>query len=118
LIAVKPNAKQEASYFRLRIVLVIAISLLALPYLVDVGYAWDLTPTHSAQEILSDKDNDIDDEVSLGLAYVQDNAVVIETISLLPGLLALRPERFRERALSPFEYLSIASLISRPPPVA
>lgn len=108
--------KQDPGRFHLRLALVMTLSLLALPYIVDVGYMEDNTPTHSAQEILSDNDATPESETFLVTIYVLDNLVVIDSADLHAS--SSPPAVFLERPVAPFEYLNIASLISRPPPSA
>lgn len=87
-----------------------------MPYMVDVGYMEDQTPTHSAQEILSDKDDIGDREVFLVLASDQDPVVAVELAALPPSPGGFLPQALEDRTVTPVEYLHIASLISRPPP--
>jgi hypothetical protein len=101
----------------LRTALAIAVSLLALPYLVDVAYLGDLTPTHSAQEIINDKDKDYDEQVLVVFTdYELDHVGIRASEYDLP--LSFLAEDDVDRAVLPFEYLMTASLISRPPPFA
>jgi hypothetical protein len=97
--------------------LIVAISFFALPYLVDVVYLDDLAPTHSAQEIVSDKDRDFDDEIRVAAVDVQQSERLIEHSDFL----ARRPSFLRkgaDSAFGRFEHLITASLISLPPPGA
>ena len=100
----------------LRIVLALIVALLAIPYLVDVGYMEDQTPTHSAQETLSDKDDIGDGDVLVAFGSAQDHAIAADPAAspARPG--SFRPDNFKNRTVTPVEYLNLASLISRPPP--
>lgn len=108
--------KQDRRHSPLPLALVITFSLLALPYLVDVVYMEDHTPTHSAQEILSDKDDNAERESFQVFIYDLIKFVEFESVNLRAESALFHPDRFLERTVAPFEYLSIVSLISRPPP--
>jgi hypothetical protein len=97
--------------------LVVVVSLLALPYLVDVGYMEDHTPTHSAQEILSDEDDTAEGEQFLVFTDELNHPAEIESIDLHASFGSFHPDRFLDRTVAPFQHLSIAPLISRPPPL-
>lgn len=96
--------------------IVLFLSLLVLPYLVDVAYYGDFTPTHFAQENLIDENPEALDDKGLSLiADDQDDAVVIKISS--PAQWHTRTQnRSFARDVSPPQYLVAASLISRPPP--
>jgi hypothetical protein len=101
---------------RMRWGVVFFLSLLALPYLVDVVYYGDFTPTHFAQETFIEEDAQALDDKGLSfIADDQDDAVVIKISS--PAQWHTRTQnRSFARDVSPPQYLVAASLISRPPP--
>jgi len=90
------------------------LALLMLPYLVDVAYYGDLTPTHYAQENLVDGETDDLSDVQTSLLNVNDQEQSIETGITLQGT--------RTTYKSPVwgglppQYLFSAHHISRPPP--
>lgn len=97
---------------------ILVIALLALPYLLDVAYYGDFTPTHFAQENLIDENPEALDDKELSIiATDQDEAVVIKVSSP-----AQRHSSTQHRCsggdVSPPQYLIAASLISRPPPAS
>jgi hypothetical protein len=108
--------RYQKRYSLLRVLLALTVSLLAIPYLVDVGYMEDQTPTHSAQETLSDKDDIGEGDVFLAFGPEQDHAVAMEPAVVPPTHHPVPPDIFQDRTVAPIEYLNIASLISRPPP--
>ena len=98
--------------------LTIAIGLLALPYLVDVVYLGDLTPTHSAQEITCDKEKDSEERLVVSSTEYQLALIIVGVRECAPDYPSFLAEDDVDRAVLPFEYLTTASLISRPPPFA
>lgn len=118
------NRPKRYLRLRLKVALTIVVGVLSLPYLVDIAYMDDLTPTHSAQEIVIDKDKDFDDEVVVASADWQHNRPFLLLDSADGPLEGLQRPSFSQdrddvdRAVEPFEYLITASLISRPPPIA
>ena len=52
----------------LKISRIIALCFLAIPYLVDVGYLGDATPTHAAQEISTDNNKESFDDILAAVA--------------------------------------------------
>lgn len=97
-------------------VVLFVIALLALPYIIDVAYYGDFTPTHFAQENLIDEDPEALDDKGLSLiADDQDDAVDIKISSHAQRHTGTR-DRFSAGDVSPPQNLVAASLISRPPP--
>lgn len=112
----RPSARYPR-YLRWRWnVLFVLIALLALPYLVDVVYFGDFTPTHFAQENL------IEEEIqNFGEEDVSWPAE--SHVPTVRGDILLRYERFISslELLSwencfPLQYLIAVSRTSRPPP--
>jgi len=102
-----------------RVVLVLALAFLFVPYLVDVVYLGDLTPTHFAQELATeDKDSEIAYDTGwLSTSVAADNAPVYE------HSLVICPPRnvviiLSNAKIFSLQHLASASLISRPPPSA
>jgi hypothetical protein len=100
-----------------RVVLVLALAFLFVPYLVDVVYLGDLTPTHFAQELATeDKDSEITFDTGwLSTSVAADNSYLYE------HSLVICPPRnvviiLSNAKIFPLQYLDSASLISRPPP--
>src|SRR5262249_18366422 len=94
----------------------LAIALLALPYLVDVAFYGDFTPTHYAQETSLDEPlQDVDGRDS---TLIGDDHTKVSQRNLYEPTLrsTFRHDLFAVRAISPFEYLMSASLLSLPPP--
>lgn len=90
------------------------LAFLLLPYLVDVAYYGDLTPTHYAQESL--KTNDVarfDAQESLLCADDRAHSREAEFTLQDAGTQCSAPLR---AVFPPPQYLSLASLTSRPPP--
>lgn len=100
----------------LRLALAITLGLLALPYLVDVVYMEDQTPTHSAQETLTDKDNIGEGDVFIAFGADEGHVATAEPTALEPSFGPFPRDNRHDRTVSPVKYLSIASLTSRPPP--
>ena len=90
------------------------LCFLLLPYLVDVAYYGDLTPTHYAQENSNDgeKVDSSDDQASLlcadDQAYSGEAGFTIQDVGT--------PCNAPPRAVLPPPYLFLAALTSRPPP--
>ena len=96
-----------------RLILFVVITILGLPYLVDVAFYGDLTPTHFAQEVVADENIQNDDgDFSVPL--------LIDTLIVREMTLMQRPIRMASRlstpTILPREYLISASLTSLPPP--
>ena len=97
--------------------LLVIIALLALPYLMDVIYYGDFTPTHFAQENLIEEESQLfDDEDSSWLGTDQLHPAHHGILVLLE-LPAFSPELLSTSDLVLPHYLITASFISRPPPV-
>lgn len=97
---------------------VLALALFVLPYLVDVAYYGDFTPTHFAQENAIEEDIlSLDDKGASHVGDQQDNVVASEIVIPVEPCTCMQD---RPPAGSPFprQYLISASLISRPPPAA
>lgn len=100
------------------IVLLLAFTLLVIPYLVDVVYLGDLTPTHFAQEFETE---DQDCQTTFDIGFVSTTSVIDDSgfdevsPSLRPpgALLAVASAK-----IFLLQYLASAALISRPPPSA
>jgi hypothetical protein len=92
------------------------IAVLALPYLVDVAFYGDFTPTHYAQEIVSDEDpQNSDDQNFSSATNDQAHLLLIETpLPDRPHISA--KDRGSSWAISPLQPLISSLLISRPPP--
>lgn len=92
---------------------ILILAFLLLPYVVDVAYYGDLTPTHSAQENIKKSDDDgsyaqdsylcADDQAHSGEAGLTLHDPVVQYYAL-------------EKTIFPPQYLYLASLASRPPP--
>jgi hypothetical protein len=105
----------DAHRLPLRISLIIALFFLSIPYLVDVGYLGDATPTHAAQEISTDYNKESFDDILATFANVTAT-VALEEQETLPSPLSGSESDSDDTPLAPYGYLSVASLISRPPP--
>ena len=93
---------------------VLILAALMLPYLVDVAYFGDLTPTHYAQEnVIEETKVDLSD-VQISLLYVDDQAESIETGITLQDA----PTTCSSRVQTVFPRQSLLSTwhTSRPPP--
>jgi len=92
------------------------VAFLALPYLVDVAFYGDYTPTHYAQEIVADEDTqDIDDKNFSSAPTDQSHLLLIETpLPDRPHISA--KDRGSSWAIFPLQLLISSLLISRPPP--
>ncbi len=93
---------------------VLILAFLLLPYLVDVAYYGDLTPTHYAQESVDNK-NEVDlFDIQESLLYANERAHSGETGFPLQdaGTRCNTPTRI----IFPPQNLFLASLTSRPPP--
>ena len=100
-----------------RVVLLLALALLVVPYFVDVVYLGDLTPTHFAQEFETEDQNcqTTYDIVLLPNANIYDSSPISEvsvSIGTPRNLVGLLPTA----KIFLLQYLGSTSLISRPPP--
>jgi hypothetical protein len=93
---------------------VLILAFLILPYIVDVAYYGDLTPTHYAQENLTEgKKVDLSD-ARTSLLYADDQEQSIEAgITLQDAPTTCRPPVW---AVFPPQYLLFSWCTSRPPP--
>lgn len=91
--------------------------LFALPYLVDVAYCEDLSPSHNAQAVLGDGE-EVDPSEAKDCASLPDDPFdhLSSPCALWKAGLS-RPFCKATASVSP-QYLLIASLISRPPPIS
>lgn len=96
-------------------IVLLALAFLALPYLVDVAFFADSTPTHFSQENLVNEDIQVsEDDISFA-ADKYDNAAVEHTLP--KGRHFSKRNSFQAGAVIPSQYhLSGASLIPRSPP--
>ena len=106
---------RDAHRLPLKISLIIALCFLAIPYLVDVGYLGDATPAHAAQEISIDNTKESFDDILATFANVIAS-VAFEEQDTLPPPLSNSESDSNDTPLAAYGYLSVASLISRPPP--
>ena len=89
------------------------LAFLLLPYLVDVAYYGDLTPTHYAQENLESENDLTNTEKSVLCDDGREYSSVEANFTLLDaGTLCPTPAQ----AVFTSHYLFITSLTSRPPP--
>ncbi len=96
--------------------LFLVLALLVLPYLIDVAYYGDFTPTHFAQENLINEDADpIEDKELLVISTHEGDADLVKFGFAAAPLLWIL-ERFSVRDVSSPQHLSSVSVISRPPP--
>lgn len=95
----------------------LAILFFLVPYLVDVAYYGDSTPTHYAQANFSDGEEAfvLDGKAALGLSLDQEHSAGagVRLAVHLPGLSISCPFL---AVFSP-RYLSFSTHLSRPPPV-
>ena len=97
---------------------VLFLSLLALPYLVDVAYYGDFTPTHFAQETFIEEDAQaLDDKSSFCSTDTQDDVVVSAIFPPLERQTCAQDHLSAGDLFLP-PYLISASLVSRPPPAS
>jgi len=92
------------------------IALMALPYLVDVAYCEDLTPSHSAQALLGDASEADPSETKAAIPLVGDQYALagIQWAVLKKDVLC---QAFQSRMVVVAQHLSLALLTSRPPPI-
>ncbi|HJT22002.1 MAG TPA: hypothetical protein VJ746_16115 [Nitrospira sp.] len=99
-------------------VIVLIIAFLSVPYLFDVAFYGDFTPTHFAQETTVRADSDGPDDHSLASGGAQGRTIAVVAAGppvprpLTRGVDLLIAAVFR------FSHLPSASLISRPPPIS
>lgn len=96
-----------------RSILLVVIVVLGLPYLVDVAFYGDLTPTHFAQEVV-DESIQNDDEGYLVFLLPAQNIPLGRKILLQHPVRTLSDVPL-DTSL-PHDYLLFGSLISLPPP--
>ena len=96
--------------------IVLILAFLLLPYLVDVAYYGDFTPTHYAQETIDDEEGAQSAIAKASLSFAVDQAASEVGVSLsAPVVTALRSRQAGEYL--PTQYPFLDSLTSRPPPV-
>jgi len=89
------------------------LAFLLIPYLVDVAYYGDFTPTHYAQENISlDDDDRSDAQESLICPVDQQDTGGNDSLQHAEDHVAYK----LDQSIVPPEHLFIISLTSRPPP--
>ena len=88
----------------------------ALPYLVDVVYCEDLTPSHFAQAVLGEGEDVDPPDTKAGMVVPGDQFDCFGTASAV-WRTGLACQVGQARALVPSQFTLLASLTSRPPPI-
>ena len=95
--------------------LLLILAVLSLPYLVDVAFLGDLTPTHYAQESTTDAHEEVD--LLDGTASVPNVDEQLQNGTAAPTLRDIRmARRSAVPAILPLEQLFSAYYPFRPPP--
>lgn len=108
-----PPSAQSTQVPLLGTILLWGLAVLALPYLLDVAFIGDLTPTHYAQESIDAEDAQ-DTDGKAHTAELGEKSVPSSSLDLLAGQLSRL--RIPEPVGSPPLLGLGSSLASRPPP--
>ena len=97
---------------------VLVLAFLLLPYLVDVAYYGDFTPTHFAQKNVNDGEDGEEDLFAdgRGSPFFADDQAHSGVEVGLSSLDSYTQSSALASAVLPSHYLFVASLTSRPPP--
>ncbi len=96
--------------------IVLVLAFLLLPYLIDVAYFGDFTPTHYAQENINDEEGAHSFVAKASLSFAVDQS--ISGVGLRLPAPDVNPQAsFQPGTLLLFQYPISESLTSRPPPV-
>ena len=113
--------KQRRAFRHATSALVLGLAFLAFPYIVDVVFLGDLTPTHYAQETQIEME-DIravqDERVTSSITHDLDTFRIIQIIQAIvsAGHSDYGRPIIPDAPTSPHRFLTSASPISRPPP--
>jgi len=96
--------------------IVLVFVFLLLPYLIDVAYYGDFTPTHYAQENLDNEESAHSAVAKASLLFAHDQAMSGAGVRF-PGPDVTPQDSLQAGDFLLSEHLFLDSLISRPPPL-